>query len=274
MIQKKRGEEAKTTDGAIGKTPSQHQLLEPPEPPPDYDGSGTTTHNSSSDRQNGGNTWNAEEVKSLEARNKEERNKLIWSLEDVNCMRDQYEKERRELNEKIKMLEQKVKEANVFYNKEKEKILENFKCEIDAQKKEHRLEANTLQNDLQSHQSQVKKLTLEKKEALTRYDFSIYVHVHIKYFFVNDNYKLAQQCNFLRLSELAGRKLLDNNPNIADLSTEIRPTKIGENFMQVYDNEWTDAFEELAQNGQDDKQCIDTLLKILKVNTILIFYLV
>lgn len=70
---------------------------------------------------------------------------------------------------------------------------------------------------------------------------------------------------FLRLSELAGRKLLDNNPNIADLSTEIRPTKIGENFMQIYDNEWTDAFEELAQNGQDDKKCIDTLLKILKV---------
>lgn len=37
--------------------------------------------------------------------------------------------------------------------------------------------------------------------------------------------------------------------------------------MQVYDNEWTDAFEELGQNGQDDKQCIDSLLKILKVNT-------
>lgn len=168
MIQKKRGEEAKTTDGAIGKTQDQQQLPEPPEPPPDYDGSGTITHKSSSDRQNGGKTWNAEEVKSLEARYKEERDKLNWSLEDANRRREQYEKERREQNEKIKILEQKVKEMDVFYKKEKEKILEKVRCEIDAQKREHDLVANTLKSDLQSHQSQVKKLTLEKKEALTR----------------------------------------------------------------------------------------------------------
>lgn len=230
---KKRGEEAKTTDGAIGKTQDQHQLPEPSEPPPDYDCSSATTNKSTSDRQNGGKTWNADEVKSLEARYKEERDKLNWSLKDANHRREQYERERREQNEKIKILEQKIKETE-FSKKEKEKMLEKVRCEIDAQKREHDLVENALKSNLQSHQAQVKKLSLEKKEALTR------------------------------LSELAGRKLLDNNPNIADLSTEIRPTKIGENFMQVYDNEWTDAFEELGQNGQDDKQCIDSLLKILK----------
>lgn len=36
--------------------------------------------------------------------------------------------------------------------------------------------------------------------------------------------------------------------------------------MQVYDNEWTDAFEELQQNGKEDKQCIEILLKIVQVN--------
>lgn len=230
---KKRGEEAKTTDGAIGKTQDQHQLPEPSEPPPDYDCSSATTNKSTSDRQNGGKTWNADEVKSLEARYKEERDKLNWSLKDANNRREQYERERGEQNEKIKILEQKIKETE-FSKKEKEKMLEKVRCEIDAQKREHDLVENALKSNLQSHQAQVKKLSLEKKEALTR------------------------------LSELAGRKLLDNNPNIADLSTEIRPTKIGENFMQVYDNEWTDAFEELGQNGQDDKQCIDSLLKILK----------
>lgn len=230
---KKRGEEAKTTDGAIGKTQDQHQLPEPSEPPPDYDCSSATTNKSTSDRQNGGKTWNADEVKSLEARYKEERDKLNWSLKDANNRREQYERERGEQNEKIKILEQKIKETE-FSKKEKEKMLEKVRCEIDAQKREHDLVENGLKSNLQSHQAQVKKLSLEKKEALTR------------------------------LSELAGRKLLDNNPNIADLSTEIRPTKIGENFMQVYDNEWTDAFEELGQNGQDDKQCIDSLLKILK----------
>lgn len=167
MLQKKRGEEAKTTDGAIGKTQDQHQLPEPSEPPPDYDCSSATTNKSTSDRQNGGKTWNADEVKSLEARYKEERDKLNWSLKDANNRREQYERERREQNEKIKILEQNIKETE-FYKKEKEKMLEKVRCEIDAQKREHDLVENALKSNLQSHQAQVKKLSLEKKEALTR----------------------------------------------------------------------------------------------------------
>lgn len=233
-LSKKREPNNQSTHGAIAKRPDQPQPHKQPEPPPDYDGSGTTTHKSSSDRQNGGKTWNAAEVRSLEAQYVEERDKLKMSLEDAKHGIGQYEQERRELEAKINKLKQGIKEANEYCRKENEKILEEARYKIDALKQEHSLEVNTLKSDLQSHRSQVKKLTLEKKEALTR------------------------------LSELAGRKLLDNNPNIADLSTEIRPTKIGENFMQIYDNEWTDAFEELAQNGQDDKKCIDTLLKILK----------
>ena len=58
-----------------------------------------------------------------------------------------------------------------------------------------------------------------------------------------------------------------NNPTIADLSTEVEPTKIGENSMQVYDNEWTDAFEELQKDGIDDDRCISILLSITKAST-------
>ena len=36
--------------------------------------------------------------------------------------------------------------------------------------------------------------------------------------------------------------------------------------MQVYDNEWTDAFEELQKRGIDDDRCISVLLNITKVN--------
>ncbi|XP_062569644.1 uncharacterized protein LOC134231683 [Saccostrea cucullata] len=94
-----------------------------------------------------------------------------------------------------------------------------------------------LQNEEQGKstlQAQVKKITFEKNEALTR------------------------------LSEIAGRRLLENNPSIADLSTEIRPTKIGENFKQLYDNEWTEAFEELTEQGKTEEECIETLLHIVQ----------
>lgn len=182
MIQKKRETNNQSAHGAIAKRPDQPQPHKQPEPPPDYDGSGTTTHKSSSDRQNGGKTWNAAEVRSLEAQYVEERDKLKMSLEDAKHGIGQYEKERRELEAKINKLKQGIKEANEYCRKENEKILEEARYKIDALKQEHSLEVNTLKSDLQSHRSQVKKLTLEKKEALTRYDFPIYMHVHLKEF--------------------------------------------------------------------------------------------
>ena len=45
--------------------------------------------------------------------------------------------------------------------------------------------------------------------------------------------------HFCRLSELAGAKLTEGNPNIADLSDKNRPTNLAENFSELYDNEWT-----------------------------------
>lgn len=60
-----------------------------------------------------------------------------------------------------------------------------------------------------------------------------------------------------------GQKLTDNNPNIADLSDQNRPTKLAERFTELYDNQWTDAFE-ILDNG-NEKETIGTLFKILKV---------
>lgn len=57
----------------------------------------------------------------------------------------------------------------------------------------------------------------------------------------------------LRLSKLAGDKLRDGNPDIADLSDPYRPTQLGKEFSEVYDNEWSDAFEALP-NIEEDKR--------------------
>ena len=73
-----------------------------------------------------------------------------------------------------------------------------------------------------------------------------------------------------RLSHAVGSKLTSNNPAIADLSDENRPNKLAERFGQIYDNEWTDAFEELTQQSLQVKEevAIDFLLR-----TVMVFHL-
>ncbi|KAH3834027.1 hypothetical protein DPMN_107345 [Dreissena polymorpha] len=64
---------------------------------------------------------------------------------------------------------------------------------------------------------------------------------------------------------MVGENLTNNNPNITDLSDENRPTKLAEIYSEMYDNEWTDAFEELEKQGSKELNIISDLLKILQV---------
>ncbi|XP_060565687.1 uncharacterized protein LOC132724746 [Ruditapes philippinarum] len=67
-----------------------------------------------------------------------------------------------------------------------------------------------------------------------------------------------------RLSKVASSKLRDNNPNITDLSDQNRPTKVAEKLSELYDNQWTDAFDILEQQ-MEEKQVIQKLLNTLMV---------
>jgi hypothetical protein len=69
----------------------------------------------------------------------------------------------------------------------------------------------------------------------------------------------------LRLSTLASSRLRDNNPNITDLSDQNRPTKIAEKMAELYDNQWTDAFDALEQTDKNEKEIITMLLESLMV---------
>lgn len=62
-----------------------------------------------------------------------------------------------------------------------------------------------------------------------------------------------------------GDKLTDNNPNIADLSDRNRPTKISERYQELYDNQWTDAFEIIDGKIGNEETTIKTLIDILLV---------
>ncbi|XP_053399565.1 uncharacterized protein LOC123557239 [Mercenaria mercenaria] len=67
-----------------------------------------------------------------------------------------------------------------------------------------------------------------------------------------------------RLSTLAGRKMVDNNPDIADLSDPFRPTQLAEKFREIYDEEWTHAFEELDMVSHDESKIIDVISGLIK----------
>ncbi|KAL4230297.1 hypothetical protein ACF0H5_010681 [Mactra antiquata] len=66
----------------------------------------------------------------------------------------------------------------------------------------------------------------------------------------------------MRLSKMTAAKLMDNNPNIADLSDQNRPTKLADEYSQIYDNEWTDAYAHLEKNITIEFERVDKLLQI------------
>lgn len=66
------------------------------------------------------------------------------------------------------------------------------------------------------------------------------------------------------MSTIAGSRLRDGNPSITDLSDDNRPIAIAEKFSELYDNEWTDAFENL-KDSRTEEDIIQLLLDILRV---------
>ena len=63
---------------------------------------------------------------------------------------------------------------------------------------------------------------------------------------------------------MTSMQLRSNNPNIVDLSDLNRPTKIGEQLSELYDKEWTDAFEDLMKE-KSEREAIKILHNVIMV---------
>ncbi|KAL3879225.1 hypothetical protein ACJMK2_031531, partial [Sinanodonta woodiana] len=67
----------------------------------------------------------------------------------------------------------------------------------------------------------------------------------------------AEESLLSRLSQIEGDRFTN------DVNSD-RPTKLSEIYSELYDNEWTDAFEELTEDMKlSDEAAIKLLLKIL-----------
>jgi hypothetical protein len=68
-----------------------------------------------------------------------------------------------------------------------------------------------------------------------------------------------------------GDKLRDKNPAITNLNDPNRPLKIGEQYSEVYENEWTDAYSTMLDQeslNPTEKEIVSILLDILRVSEI------
>ncbi|KAK3100145.1 hypothetical protein FSP39_015335 [Pinctada imbricata] len=129
---------------------------------------------------------------------------------------------------------------------------------------------NEIMSELQKQMSTAERKTVEAEEANSKYELLSAECRDLKGNIERleaEKEQLAREKNEAntRLSEVAGSKLVSGNTNIADLSTENRPTKIAEKFRELYDNEWTEVIE---IQGKDDpveeKKVIAMLLYIVK----------
>lgn len=73
---------------------------------------------------------------------------------------------------------------------------------------------------------------------------------------------------YQRLSIIAGAKITNDNPHIADQSDDNRPTKLAEKFGQLYDDAWKDSLEELTEveMKMENTVAIIFLLRIVMVS--------
>ncbi|XP_056012448.1 uncharacterized protein LOC125679548 isoform X2 [Ostrea edulis] len=102
-------------------------------------------------------------------------------------------------------------------------------------------------------------------------DRNIYVVIEKKMFYTmqTELQKKTQEVEELstRLSRFASQQLTEGNPNIADLSDVHRPTRLGEMYSQLFDDEWSEAFEALKPSTKEDEDDIypNTLALLQKI---------
>ncbi|XP_076070172.1 uncharacterized protein LOC143041919 isoform X3 [Mytilus galloprovincialis] len=117
------------------------------------------------------------------------------------------------------------------------------------------IDRKLIEANIRLHDSQEKITTLqkEKEDAITRFqDYQEKIN----------GLQKEKSDALTRLSEVMGSKLRDNNPAITDLNDPNRPMKLGDQFSELYENEWTDAYS-LLEKKFTEIETIDVLIKIL-----------
>lgn len=131
---------------------------------------------------------------------------------------------------------------------DKEIRLSEFQSELDHLKEELRMKDDTLKREQLHLEQRIEEERVARQTAEARFEME----------------KTEKEKALTRLSAYAGEKLRLNNPGLADLSDENRPNKLAEKFSELYDNDWTDALESLADTNQTEESQTQELLHMLQ----------
>lgn len=131
---------------------------------------------------------------------------------------------------------------------DKEIRLSEFQSELDQLKEELRMKDDTLKREQLHLEQRIEEEKVARQTAEARFEME----------------RTEKEKALTRLSAYAGEKLRLNNPGLADLSDENRPNKLAEKFSELYDNDWTDALESLADTNQTEESQTQELLHMLQ----------
>ncbi|XP_053398956.1 myosin heavy chain, striated muscle-like isoform X2 [Mercenaria mercenaria] len=197
---------------------------------------------------------------------KKETEKLSKEISELKTDVSKLSQEKEEYVEKLIANEQEVKSVQEAYKLEKdqfEKLIQEKDKKIqgltsdsvkkDSMLKKHVMNIGNLENDLKKLQqtnAALRNINVNQSEAITALNQE------------KEALNTEKKNLLMRLSKCAGDNLTYQNPSIADLSDEKRPTKLAEEFSELYDNEWTDAFEEA--NIENEQGITAFMLQLLK----------
>ncbi|XP_056012439.1 enolase-phosphatase E1-like isoform X2 [Ostrea edulis] len=100
-----------------------------------------------------------------------------------------------------------------------------------------------------------KQLDLARRAVGPDLDKNMLINKQTYYKIQNELQEKTQEIEELstRLSKFASQQLTEGNPNIADLSDTHRPTRLGEMYSQLFDDEWSEAFEAFKPKKEEDE---------------------
>ncbi|CAG2221531.1 unnamed protein product [Mytilus edulis] len=216
-------------------------------------------------------------LENLDKEKKDLENKLrLHELKDAKESSDVLRKQVQELQIEYSELNRRLEESNKensslrkenkkMENSLKEKLAEEKKMNARFQQYAEKFEEiPALKRHMDKVQSENTELNLKRRSPQVVSESKSCQNC-FKY--RNDISDLKREINDLRdrLSEAAGNKLRDNNPNIADLSDMNRPTSLAEKFSSLYTDEYTDAME-VIEDDMDEaaSKCYEWCQRLAK----------
>ncbi|XP_052078898.1 hyaluronan mediated motility receptor-like isoform X6 [Mytilus californianus] len=180
------------------------------------------------------------------------------------------EKEKTSALQRVKDLEQKLKATE----SDKEDALKKIK-EVEVKLNSTEKEKTSALQRVREFEQKLKATESDKEDALKKLREYQSANVYLQTENKNGLERLteAEKCVRLltqeksdaltRLSDIMGTKLRDNNPAITDLNDPNRPMKLGDQFSELYENEWTDAFSDIVDCKNLNLTEIETIAVLL-----------